>query len=299
MSDAPILSFNAGCADYDENTNQVTPWAGTGKITVIHDPEEAYLHFSWAPRDGFEPPEGYPKLDTYALIPGDAQWKHVTQCTTGRIFALKFQSSDQRKFFWMQSRTDASDKKPGSLSSQDKKILSSFATLLSEDSLNTSDDEEEEEVSVVTASTDNHVSQPNDLSALLRSVTLPNTPPASTPSSSVPIVNLSDALPQSLLIKHVNSLSDEALKPLIDHLPAETPKTKAELIRVLQSSQFAQGTDTFSNVLMQGGLGPIVAHELDFPYTGEGIEGFLSGIRKAANPGKKPKEDDSDEMDIE
>lgn len=133
MSSDFILSFNAGYAEYDEETKTVTPCAGAGKITVTRDPEESYLYFSWDPRDGFKPPEDFSPRDSYVLIPGDAEWVHVKQCTTGRVFALKFQSSEKREFFWMQSRTDAQDKQPGSLSTQDKSILETFEKLLDEE----------------------------------------------------------------------------------------------------------------------------------------------------------------------
>lgn len=307
MSDQPILTFNAGYADFNEETKVVTPRAGAGKISVIKDPEEAYLYFSWEPRDGFQPPEDFPRFESYVLIPGDAQWIHIKQCTTGRIFSLKFQSSEKREFFWMQSRTDAQDKQPGSLSSQDKEIEVTFNSFLFEPTMNEEEDEEEYEpvspsvespVPAPTTVPTSHVSQPNDLTALLRSVTTPNP----TSSSSVPVINITDALPTSLLLSHINSLDDEQLEPLLANLPDEIPKTRTELARVIQSSQFAQGIDSFSNVLMQGGLGPIVARELEYPYQGEGVEGFLSGARKAAanKEETKTKEDSkSDEMEIE
>lgn len=300
MSDQPFLTFEAGCADYNEETKQVTPRPGPGKIIVNRDSDEGLTYLSWEPRDGFSPPDDYPLFDLYALIPGDAQWAHVKQCNTGRIFVLKFQSSNKREFFWMQSKTDAADGKPGSLSTQDKAILEVFATLLSEDNMDQDSEEEEEETTPAPsdsrAAPATQLPQHNDLTALLRSMTSAN-PTASGSSQAVPVINLSDALPTSLLVSHINSLDDNQLKPLMDHLPDEIPKTRAELIRVIQSSQFAQGIDSFSNVLMQGGLGPIVARELEYPYVGEGVEGFLSGVRKTT-PSKK-KEPDSDEMDLE
>lgn len=142
MATEPILSFHAGYADFDESTKMVTPRAGAGKITVTRNPEEAYLNFSWDPRDGFKPPN---ELKPFLLIPGDAQWVHVKQCTTGRVFALKFQSSEKREFFWMQSKTNAQDKKPSSLSVQDKKILETFEKLLDEEMMDADEDDQSDE----------------------------------------------------------------------------------------------------------------------------------------------------------
>ena len=36
------------------------------------------------------------------IFPDDIEFKHVTQCTTGRVFVLKFKTSSRKFFFWMQ-----------------------------------------------------------------------------------------------------------------------------------------------------------------------------------------------------
>lgn len=33
----------------------------------------------------------------------------ITQCNTGRVYLLKFKSSDQKLFFWMQDKSDDKD----------------------------------------------------------------------------------------------------------------------------------------------------------------------------------------------
>ncbi|KAF5098879.1 hypothetical protein D0Z00_001865 [Geotrichum galactomycetum] len=133
MSSETILSFNAGYALYDPDSQIVTCKPGPGKITVTREPGESFLYFTWEPREGFKPPADFVPFDTYVLFPGDALWVHVIQCTTGRVFALKFLSSDRREFFWMQSRTDAEDRLPGSLSTQDENIYDMLEKLLQTD----------------------------------------------------------------------------------------------------------------------------------------------------------------------
>ena len=39
------------------------------------------------------------------IFPDDVEFKHVPQCTTGRVYLLKFKSSSRKFFFWMQVRT--------------------------------------------------------------------------------------------------------------------------------------------------------------------------------------------------
>lgn len=136
----PVLAFNAGYTDYDEKTHVVTCRPGSGRITVVLDEEDPYLYFSWSPRDGFVPPESYKPFDSYVLVPGDAKWVHVKQCTSGRVFALKFESSEKREFFWMQSKTDKGNK-PGDLSKEDKKVLQVMEKLLDEKNLDRNDGE--------------------------------------------------------------------------------------------------------------------------------------------------------------
>lgn len=130
MSTETILSFNAGYALFDPASKTVTCKPGPGKITVTKEPDEPFLYFTWEPREGFKAPADFVPFETYVLFPGDAVWVHVKQCTTGRVFALKFLSSDRREFFWMQSRTDSEDKQPGSLSAQDKQIFEVLDKLL-------------------------------------------------------------------------------------------------------------------------------------------------------------------------
>ena len=41
------------------------------------------------------------------IFPDDIEFKRVTQCTTGRVYILKFKSSNRKFFFWMQEpKTD-------------------------------------------------------------------------------------------------------------------------------------------------------------------------------------------------
>ena len=49
-----------------------------------------------------------PLFDIYFIIfPDDIEFKRVTQCTTGRVYILKFKSSSRKFFFWMQEpKTD-------------------------------------------------------------------------------------------------------------------------------------------------------------------------------------------------
>ena len=40
--------------------------------------------------------------DDLIISPDDVEFKPVPACTTGRVFVLKFKTSNKRMFFWMQ-----------------------------------------------------------------------------------------------------------------------------------------------------------------------------------------------------
>lgn len=45
------------------------------------------------------------------IFPDDIETKKVTQCTTGRVFLMKFKSSNKKLFFWMQESEAEKDEK--------------------------------------------------------------------------------------------------------------------------------------------------------------------------------------------
>lgn len=53
------------------------------------------------------------------IIPGDARFEPYTKADSGRIFALKFSSSSQRQFYWLQSKGEGPEENPGHWSERD------------------------------------------------------------------------------------------------------------------------------------------------------------------------------------
>ncbi len=43
------------------------------------------------------------------MFPDEAELVRVAQCTTGRVYVLKYKSSSQRVFFWMQEPKNDKD----------------------------------------------------------------------------------------------------------------------------------------------------------------------------------------------
>merc|ERR1711982_287501 len=61
------------------------------------------MHFKWKDRTNGN------VEDDLIIFPEDVEFKKVTQCTTGRVFILKFKSSSRKLFFWMQEPKDDKD----------------------------------------------------------------------------------------------------------------------------------------------------------------------------------------------
>jgi 26S proteasome regulatory subunit N13 len=107
-----VLAFKAGRAFRREGTNIVEPSPTKGAIYLTNG-EDGLLHFFWKDRTTnaieevnsdayviFLLNNSKPFLDFQDLIlfPSDASFVKVSQSTSGRVYVLKFSSSNQRHF---------------------------------------------------------------------------------------------------------------------------------------------------------------------------------------------------------
>lgn len=65
-------------------------------MVYIHQSDDSLMHFCWKDRS-----TGTVE-DDLIIFPDDIEFKHVSQCTTGRVYVLKFKSSSRKFFFWLQ-----------------------------------------------------------------------------------------------------------------------------------------------------------------------------------------------------
>ncbi|CAN6656030.1 hypothetical protein TRVA0_028S01552 [Trichomonascus vanleenenianus] len=290
-----VVSFKAGRVEFDEEAKTAIPKKGQGQVTITKNPDDPSLFsFDWEPRGKYKQTIADQK-EELLLFPGDATWEHVKECDSGRVFALTFKSSGQRLLFWMQAPNEQGE--VHELTAEDKQIAEKISSILDESNLEEEEDEEDEDVEL----SDVHpapaaASEPADrdrisqdrLSELVNSLRNTST------SRSVPVTSIRDVAPIDELVRLVGSLPESELEQLYVHVPEGLPKTKEELVRVIRSSQFLQSVETFGSVLNGSAVGSLVSGQLQYPYSGEGIEGFLSGIRKKGEESKKSKKDDED-----
>ncbi|KAF7299179.1 Adhesion regulating molecule [Mycena indigotica] len=95
-----LLAFKAGRAFRQGNSNTVDPSPTKGAIVLTVD--DGLLHFAWKNRTTDTTEEDL------ILFPGDASFVKIPSAS-GRVYVLKFASSDQRHFFWLQEESTARD----------------------------------------------------------------------------------------------------------------------------------------------------------------------------------------------
>ncbi|XP_968223.2 proteasomal ubiquitin receptor ADRM1 [Tribolium castaneum] len=70
-------------------------------LLYVYQSEDSLMHFCWQDRTS-----GIVE-DDLIIFPDDCEYIKVPQCTTGRVYLLKFKSSNRKFFFWLQEpRTD-------------------------------------------------------------------------------------------------------------------------------------------------------------------------------------------------
>merc|ERR1711997_464895 len=96
-----LVEFRAGKMTMNAS-NLVTPDKRKGQV-MVEQGDDQLMHFKWKDRT-----TGTVE-DDLIIFPDDVEFKKVAQCTTGRVFILKFKSSSRKLFFWMQEPKDDKD----------------------------------------------------------------------------------------------------------------------------------------------------------------------------------------------
>ncbi|KAM4611057.1 proteasomal ubiquitin receptor ADRM1 [Polymixia lowei] len=93
-----LVEFRAGKMTLKGST--VVPDKRKGTV-YIQQSDDSLIHFCWKDRTTGN------LDDDLIIFPDDCEFKRVNQCTTGRVYVLKFKAGSKRLFFWMQEpKTD-------------------------------------------------------------------------------------------------------------------------------------------------------------------------------------------------
>lgn len=95
-----LVEFRAGKMNVNGKT--VTADKRKGLITVEQGEDDQLMHFRWKERGGDSLSASSKVEDDLIIFPDDIEFLPVKQCTTGRVYVLKFKDSSRRLFYWMQ-----------------------------------------------------------------------------------------------------------------------------------------------------------------------------------------------------
>lgn len=95
-----LVEFKAGKMNMEGSI--VTPVNRKGTV-FLHQTDDSLIHFCWKDRTSGQ------TEDDLIIFPDDAEFKRVSQCTTGRVYVLKFKTNPRRIFYWMQEPSEDKD----------------------------------------------------------------------------------------------------------------------------------------------------------------------------------------------
>ncbi|KAF5338990.1 hypothetical protein D9611_008759 [Ephemerocybe angulata] len=275
-----LLAFKAGRAFRRDGSNIVEADPAKGAILLTNG-DDGLLHFIWKNR------ETDVSEEDLIIFPTDATFTKVDQ-SNGRVYVLKFSSSNQRHFFWMQDASSARDDEfannvngvlqdpehplqwgtSGSSSSSAPPAQASSSTTTS---------------TTPAAATPGFQATPEQLDYLQ---TLLRAGGATTGAAeaAIPEASLVDILtPANLTPLFTNH--PELVPTLFPYLPPDLPMPpSAEVVqRIIHSPQFRAAVASFDQALRTGLLGNLV-RQLGLPEeAGLGIAPFLRAVQAKAD----------------
>ncbi|PRP89704.1 hypothetical protein PROFUN_00046 [Planoprotostelium fungivorum] len=98
----PAVEFRAGKLNYNTTTHGLTADTRKGLFQIVQT-RDPLTHIIWKDRT-----TGAVE-DNLIIFPGEATFKKVSQCTTGRVFLLEFRTSARKLFFWAQDPSEDQD----------------------------------------------------------------------------------------------------------------------------------------------------------------------------------------------
>jgi len=276
-----LLEFRAG--KMFREGNLVKPDTRKGLIYLNQSPEDSLMHFYWKDRSTNK------VEDDLIIFPFEAEFSKVKQ-SKDRVYILKFQSSNQKLFFWMQEPKADKDEELckkvndiiNNVHSDDKSDVMDYnqelLNAISESYQQSKDEAGEGDNTNEAGSSDKKKpttqfskDQLKEISEILANIQVPETNDA----------NLQDILTPEIVSPLLKDR--EVCNALFPHLPDNAPLDSQSIEEVLRSPQFIHSINSLTYALRSGALGPLMAElGLDSSIsTSDGaVVAFLRAIQK-------------------
>jgi len=318
-----LVEFRAGKMNYNDSTRKVTPDKRKGIIRLVQSSDQL-IHFIWKDRSSNAAEQDL------IIFPEDATFKHIKQCTTGRVYLLEFKSSSRKHFFWIQEPTDAKDEENVTklnnyinnppMGNEASEASGGLPGGIDQNAVMNMFGRNQPSRSGANPSSSSASSNPvvgmNDLQSILSQIGMPSSAisgmlgrqgaqPAPVQRPAQPTQPAARAPRLSTL------LNAETVRPLLNNpaiqdrllpfLPPER-RTPEELRDIFSSPQFQQSLDAFGEALESGQLGELV-RQFGLQSTGPtSIQQFLQAVQNSAqqsrgNQGENKDKKDDDKMD--
>ncbi|RKP12185.1 proteasome complex subunit Rpn13 ubiquitin receptor-domain-containing protein [Piptocephalis cylindrospora] len=282
-----LLSFKAGRCFRDTNGSKwVHPEARKG-LFFVEKQEDDLLHFCWKDRETQE------VLDDFIVFTEDAVFEKVTQ-SPDRIYALRFTSSGDVHFFWMQYKDQSKDS---------RRVNDVNAVIDNPDALdpqdiheNESDEEDPEEPLLRSTSAPSREGQQqalDHLQSMIRDA-------GQNEEEATDALSLEDVLTVDTIRP---MLSDpQTRQALFPHLPeGSSSPSEQEIVEVISSAPFKRSLRSLSVALNSGQLGPLASSLGLGSGAGSSVRAFLQAIsdRARRSTGNQGGQASQDRMDMD
>ncbi|KAG2209946.1 hypothetical protein INT47_003381 [Mucor saturninus] len=303
-----LVEFNAGKC-IEEGTT-IKPDIRKG-VVYMDQSDDQLMHFYWKERKAADPE------DDFIIFPDEAELLRVDQCTTGRVYILKFKSSNQKKFYWMQSKNEEKDEE---LVNRVNQLINDPQSATNDDNSRDGDIEFEGNAhsdlmqilgggSNGQGDLDMNMTQDNLLQFIQNAGGLGSNLSSSLPGNVIPSSQWSDlktkltqvTVPEGQAaidvhdVLEINTLEailtdSDIRSALFPFISENSSRTKADVEQLIQNEQFQQRLQLLSTAIQQDTLNAIL-EDLD---SEKNLKSFLKAAEEQA---KRKAHRDTDAMD--
>uniref|UniRef100_A0A7M4EDB5 ADRM1 26S proteasome ubiquitin receptor n=1 Tax=Crocodylus porosus TaxID=8502 RepID=A0A7M4EDB5_CROPO len=310
-----LVEFRAGKMSLKGST--VTPDKRKG-LVYIQQTDDSLIHFCWKDRTSGS------VEDDLIIFPDDCEFKRVPQCTTGRVYVLKFKAGSKRLFFWMQEpKTDKDEEHcrkvneylnnppmPGALGGNASGGHELSALGGKACSLNSFLHRVNNATCASSSRSQSAAVTPSSTTSSTRVTPAPSAPAAASVTSPSPVpIDLATVLTPEIMAPILANA--EVQERLLPYLPSgeSLPQTAEEIQNTLTSPQFQQALSMFSAALASGQLGPLMsqfglpAEAVDAANKGD-VEAFAKAMQNSVKSDQKEgdskdKKDEEEDMSLD